>query len=145
MSEQNKALAARVPLEAFNQGKLEVIDELIADNSVDHATLPPGMPSGKEGIKLLVKALRSAFPDLKITIDLQVAEGDLVATYATTTGTMKGEFAGMPPSGKTATWEAIHISRVKDGKVVEHWAVQDQLSMLQQLGFVPMPEAAPAR
>ena len=145
MSEQNKALAARIPLEAFNQGKLEVIDEVIADNHIDHAVLPPGLPPGKEGLKLLAKGLRSAFPDLKITIDLQVAEGDLVVAHATTTGTMKGEFAGMPPSGKTATWEAIHITRVKDGKIVEHWAVQDNMGMLQQLGFVPTPEAAPAR
>jgi steroid delta-isomerase-like uncharacterized protein len=145
MSEQNKALAARIPLEAFNQGKLEVIDEVIADNHIDHAVLPPGLPPGKEGLKLLAKGLRSAFPDLKITIDLQVAEGDLVVAHATTTGTMKGEFAGMPPSGKTATWEAIHITRVKDGKIVEHWAVQDNMGMLQQLGFVPAPEAAPAR
>jgi steroid delta-isomerase-like uncharacterized protein len=145
MSEKNKALAARIPLEAFNQGKLEVIDEVIADNSVDHSSLPPGMPPGKEGLKLLVKTLRSAFPDFKITIDLQVAEGDLVVARATTTGTMKGEFAGMPPSGKKATWEAIHITRIKDGKIVEHWQVQDQLGMLQQLGFIPTPEAAPAR
>ena len=145
MSEQNKALAARIPLEAFNQGKLEVIDEVIADNHIDHAVLPPGLPPGKEGLKLLAKGLRSAFPDLKITIDLQVAEGDLVVAHATTTGTMKGEFAGMPPSGKTATWAGIHIGRIKDGKIVEHWAVEDQLSMLQQLGFMPTPEAAPAR
>jgi steroid delta-isomerase-like uncharacterized protein len=145
MSEKNKALVARIPLEAFNQGKLEVIDEVIADNSIDHGEIPPGMPPGKEGIKLLVKALRSAFPDLKITLDLQVAEGDLVVHHATTNGTMKGEFAGMPPSGKTATWESIHITRVKDGKIVEHWQVQDQLGMLQQLGFIPTPEAAPAR
>jgi predicted ester cyclase len=145
MSEKNKALAARVPLEAFNQGKLEVIDELIADNSVDHGELPPGMPPGKEGVKLFVKALRSAFPDLKITLGLQVAEGDLVVQQATTTGTMKGAFAGMPPSGKKATWEAIHITRIKGDKIVEHWAVQDQLGMLQQLGFIPTPEAAPAR
>jgi predicted ester cyclase len=145
MSEKDKALAARVPLEAFNQGKLEVIDELIADNSVDHGELPPGMPPGKEGVKLFVKALRSAFPDLKITLGLQVAEGDLVVQQATTTGTMKGAFAGMPPSGKKATWEAIHITRIKGDKIVEHWAVQDQLGMLQQLGFIPTPEAAPAR
>ena len=96
MSEQNKAIAARIPLEAFNQGKLEVIDEVIADNSVDHGTRPPGVPAGKEGIKVLAKSLRSAFPDLKIVIDLQVAEGDLVVQHATSTGTMKGEFAGMP-------------------------------------------------
>ena len=144
MSEKNKAIAARIALEAFNQGKLEVIDEVIADDSVDHGTMPPGMPAGKEGVKALVKALRSAFPDYKITIDLQVAEGDLVVQRATTTGTMKGEFAGMPPSGKTATWEAIHITRIEDGKIVEHWSVQDQLGMLQQLGFTT-PEAAAAR
>ena len=146
MSDRNKALAARIPLEAFNQGKLEVIDEVIADNSIDHGgELPPGSPPGKEGVKLLVKALRSAFPDFKIRIDRQVAEGDLVVQHVTTTGTMKGAFAGMPPSGKTATWEAIHITRVKDGKIVEHWQVQDQLGMLRQLGFIPAPEATPAR
>jgi steroid delta-isomerase-like uncharacterized protein len=144
MSEQNKAIAARIPLEVFNQGKLEVVDEVIADNNVDHSTRPPGVPSGKEGVKILAKSLRSAFPDLKIVIDLQVAEGDLVVQHATSTGTMKGEFAGMPPSGKTAKWEAIHISRIKDSKVVEHWMVQDQLGMLQQLGFMPAT-AAPAR
>ena len=144
MSEQNKAIAARIPLEVFNQGKLEVVDEVIADNSVDHGTLPPGMPAGKEGVKALAKSLRSAFPDFKIVIDLQIAEGDLVVQHATSTGTMKGEFAGMPPSGKTAKWETIHISRIKDGKVVEHWAVQDQMGMLQQLGFMPAT-AAPAR
>jgi predicted ester cyclase len=103
------------------------------------------MPPGREGVKLLIKSLRGAFPDFKIKIGLQVAEGDLVVQQATATGTMKGEFAGMPPSGKTATWEAIHITRIKDGKIVEHWQVQDQLGMLQQLGFIPTPEAAPAR
>jgi len=145
MSDKNKALAARIPLEAFNQGKLEVIDEVISDNSIDHGELPPGMREGKEGVKFLVKALRSAFPDFKITIDRQVAEGDLVVQHVTTTGTMKGEFAGMPPSGKTASWEAIHITRIKDGKIAEHWSVQDQLGMLQQLGFIPKPEAVSAR
>ena len=145
MSEQNKAIAARIALEAFNQGKLEVIDELIADDNVDHAELPPGMPPGKEGLKLLVTSLRSAFPDLKVTLQMEIAEGDLVVEYGTQTGTMTGEFAGMPPSGKTATWDAIHITRIKDGKIVEHWAVQDQLGMLQQLGFIPTPEAAAAR
>jgi steroid delta-isomerase-like uncharacterized protein len=145
MSETNKALAARIPLEAFNQGKLEVIDEVIADNSIDHGELRPGMPAGKEGVKLLVTSLRSAFPDFKVTIDRQVAEGDFVVQHVHTTGTMKGEFAGMPPSGKAATWEAIHITRINDGKIVEHWVVQDQLGMLQQLGFIPAPEAVAAR
>jgi steroid delta-isomerase-like uncharacterized protein len=142
--EENKAIAHRVPLEAFNQGKLEAIDETIADDVVDHSNPVPGMPTGKAGVKALVGALRSAFPDFKITIDFDIAEGDLVASYGTTTGTMKGDFAGMPASGKTAKWSAMHVVRIKDGKIVEHWQVQDQMSMLQQLGFMPEPAGAAA-
>jgi len=142
MSEQNKAIDARIPLEAFNQGRVEVIDQVISADFVDHSQLPPGVPPGREGLKALVKALRSAFPDFKVKIERQIAEGDLVVQHISATGTMKGDFAGMPASGKRATWEAIHISRLANGKVVEHWSVQDQLGMLQQLGFVPRPEAA---
>ena len=142
MSEENKAIDARMALEAFNKGRLEVVDEVIAANFVDHAQLPPGVPAGKEGVKALIGALRSAFPDMKVTIERQIAEGDLVVQHVSAAGTMTGDFAGMPASGKHARWEAIHISRFADGKVVEHWSVQDQLGMLQQLGFVPTPEAA---
>ena len=142
MSEQNKAIDARIALEAFNQGRVEVIDQVISADFVDHSQLPPGVPSGREGVKALVKALRSAFPDFRVNIERQIAEGDLVVQHISATGTMKGDFAGMPASGKCARWEAIHISRLANGKVVEHWSVQDQLGMLQQLGFVPTPEAA---
>ena len=140
-SEKNKAIDARITLEAFNQGRLEVIDEVISADFVDHSQLPPGMPSGREGVKALAKALRSAFPDFKVKIEHQIAEGDLTVHHISATGTMKGTFAGMPASGKRASWEAIHISRLANGKVVEHWSVQDQLGMLQQLGFAPTPEA----
>jgi len=142
MSEQNKAIDARIALEAFNQGRVEVIDQVISADFVDHSQLPPGVPSGREGVKALVKALRSAFPDFKVNIERQIAEGDLVVQHISATGTMKGDFAGMPASGKNARWEAIHISRLANGKVVEHWSVEDKLGMLQQLGFVPTPEAA---
>jgi len=142
MSEQNKAIDARIALEAFNQGRVEVIDQVISADFIDHSQLPPGVPPGREGVKALVKALRSAFPDFKVKIERQIAEGDLVVQHISATGTMKGDFAGMPASGKRATWEAIHISRLANGKVVEHWSVQDQLGMLQQLGFAPRPEAA---
>jgi steroid delta-isomerase-like uncharacterized protein len=141
MSEQNKAIDSRIPLEAFNQGRLEVIDQLISADFVDHSQLPPGVPPGREGVKALVKAIRSAFPDFKVKIERQIAEGDFVVQHVSATGTMKGDFAGMPASGKRATWEAVHISRLANGKIVEHWSVQDQLGMLQQLGFVPRPEA----
>jgi predicted ester cyclase len=142
MSEENKALIARMAREVFNEGKLEVIDEVISPDFTDHARPMPGMPSGLDGVKAYARAVRQAFPDLKNTISHVIAEGDLVAQHVTTTGTMQGEFAGMAPTGKQATWEAVHIGRVRDGKVVEHWMVQDELGMLQQLGFLPTPGAA---
>jgi steroid delta-isomerase-like uncharacterized protein len=139
MSDSNKDLALRMPLEVFAQGRAEIIDDLISPDLVDHASLP-GMPPGAEGVKMLVQAARSAFPDLTITINHVVAEGDLVMAHTTESGTMKGDFAGMPASGKHATFDAVHISRIEDGKIVEHWVVQDQLGMLRQLGFLPAPE-----
>ena len=141
MSEENKALVARMPLEVYNQGKLDVINEVLAEDFVDHARPLPGMPlpTGREGAMALAAAVRQAFPDLKVTINHSIAEGDLVVNHVTTTATMKGNFAGMEPSGKQASWEAMHIGRVRDGKVVEHWVVQDDIGMLQQLGFLPVP------
>lgn len=140
MSEANKALALRVPLEAFVQGRVGVIDEVISPDLIDHGS-PPGLPPGREGVKLLVQAVRSAFPDLMITVNQAIAEGDLVMLHITASGTMTGDWAGMPASGKSATWDAVHIDRIEDGKIVEHWVVQDQLGMLHQLGFIPFPRA----
>lgn len=143
MSEANKAVVARLPLEVWSQGKIEVIDEVVDPEFVDHgATSVPGVTMDREGIKTLVTGMRRAFPDLNVAVNHVVAEGDLVVTHATSSGTMRGEFAGMSPSGKQATWEQVHISRVRDGKIVEHWVVQDQLGMLQQLGFLPAPGVA---
>jgi predicted ester cyclase len=85
--------------------------------------------------------MRAAFPDLKNTVDLQVAEGDLVAGKITYTGTMKGDLFGMKATGKQATWTESHFVRVKNGKVTEHWGDIDQLSMLRQLGLAPAPPA----
>ncbi len=138
MSEANRALALRVPLEVFVQGRMDVIDEVIAPDVVDHGSAP-GMPQGSQGVRMLAEASRSAFPDLNITINHALAEGDIVALHTTSSGTMKGDFAGMPASGKQATWDTVHITRIADGKIVEHWVVQDQLGMLQQLGFIPTP------
>jgi predicted ester cyclase len=136
MSEEYKALAERMPTEVFNQGKLEVIDEIV------HGVPLPGASPDREGLKAMVSLIRRAFPDLHNSINNVIGEGDLVATHVTSTGTMKGELAGMPPSGKQATWDAIHIVRFRDGKLAEHWVVQDQLGMLQQLGFMEAPGPA---
>ena len=140
MSEDNKAIASRMALEVFSQGKVDVIDEVMAPDLIDHDP-QPGLPPGVDGVKMLAAAARQAFPDLEITINNAVAEGDLVFEHITNSGTMSGDFAGMPASGKHARWDAVHISRIDGGKIVEHWAIQDQLGMLQQLGFIPPPGA----
>jgi predicted ester cyclase len=141
MAEDIKAIGRRIPVEVFGQGRYEVIDEIVAPEIVDHGTPPPGMPSGREGLKAIARAMRAAFPDLKNTVDLQVAEGDLVAGKITYTGTMKGDLFGMKATGKQASWTESHFVRVKNGKVTEHWGDIDQLSMLRQLGLAPTPPA----
>jgi len=123
----------------FNEGKLEVIDEVMAPDFVDHGALLPGMSNDRAGVKAFAAAVREAFPDLENTVNYVVAEGDLVVQHVTTKATMRGDFAGMPASGKQATWDAIHLVRFRDRKAVEHWVVSDQLGMLQQLGFVQIP------
>ncbi len=139
MSEDFKAVAARMPSEVFTQGKVEVIDEVVHTDFVDHGDPLPGISNDREGLKAMVAALREAFPDLTNTVNHVVAEGDLVAQHVTTSGTMLGELAGMPPTGKHASWDAMHLVRFRDGKIAEHWVVVDQLGMFRQLGFAQMP------
>jgi predicted ester cyclase len=137
MSEDIKAIGRRIPVEVFGQGRLEVIDEVVAPDIREHGNLPPGVPPGREGLKTIARGLRAAFPDLKNTVDLQVAEGDLVAAKITYTGTMKGDLWGMKATGKQATWTESHFVRIKNGKVTDHWGDIDQLGMLRQLGLAP--------
>ncbi len=137
-TEANKAHARRMVDEVANGGRVDLIDELIAPDFVDHSA-PPGVPPTRDGAKALMAMLRSAFPDLHATVEDVVAEADKVVQRTRASGTMRGEFMGMPPSGKSATWDQIHILRFEDGKEVEHRAVSDQLSLLTQLGFVHAP------
>ena len=134
-TEQNKALANRV-VDGINQKNLSVFGEVIAADAVDHAA-PPGMPPTRETAKQFLGMLVAAFPDFHYTVEFTVAEGDRVAQRLNASGTMQGEFLGMPPSGKHATWTETHVSRFANGKLVEHWASIDQAGMLQQLGFMP--------
>jgi predicted ester cyclase len=137
--EQNKTIARRIPEEVFNQGNLDVTDELFAPDYIEHAEFPPGFPSSLPGLKQFVALVRAAFPDFRYTIEDEIAEGDKVVARLTASGTQKGDFLGIPPTGKQATWTEIHICRMADGKLVEHWVEVDNLSMLQQLGVAPMP------
>jgi predicted ester cyclase len=128
----------RIPLEIFNQGKLQLIDELYAPDYRDRS-VQPGMAPTREGFKQFVTSLRTAFPDLHYTIDDSIESGDKFVTRLTASGTMRGEFAGMPATNKHATWTEFHIVRVNNDLVVEHWGLIQELGMMVQLGVIPAP------
>jgi steroid delta-isomerase-like uncharacterized protein len=138
MSADHKALSRRVIEACFNQGNLALADELYAPDYVDHSA-PPGFPPGVAGFKQQVAMYRAAFPDVHVTIEDQVAEGDKVVTRWTGRGTHQGELMGIAPTHKAVTVTGIAIDRIVAGKIVEHWENFDQLGMLVQLGVVPPP------
>lgn len=137
MLEANKAISRRIIEKAFNEGALEVVDELVGPTYVNHDPSVPDDLIGPEGTKQFITGYRAAFPDLRITIEEQLAERDVVATRWTATGTQTGELLGIGPTGKQATVTGLTIDRVADGKLVESWNNWDTLGMLQQLGVVP--------
>ncbi len=144
MSEQNKALARRSLEEIWNKGNLAVADELIAPNHVAHDPANPNAGSGPEATKQQASMYRTAFPDLQITIDDQVAEGDQVVTRWTARGTHRGDLMGIAPTGKQMTVTGINITRIAGGKAQEDWTNWDTIGMMQQLGVVPQVAAARA-
>ena len=115
-----------------NQGRLERIGEFIHADVVDHAKAPE-LPPGIEGVAMVLRAIRSGFPDHDAKVLHMIAQGDLVATHKTFTGTHKGEFFGMAPTGKRATIRVMDIVRYRDGKVAEHWNIVDVAGLMQQL------------
>jgi steroid delta-isomerase-like uncharacterized protein len=135
--EQNKAQFRRFVEEVFNKGNVSTIDELLAPNFVEREVLPPGTPGGREGVKQLTMMFRTAFPDFNVSIDDMIAEGDKIVARTTWNGTQKGEFMGIPPSGKRVSFDVIDIIRTSGGKFVEHWGVMDSSAMMQQLGVIP--------
>jgi steroid delta-isomerase-like uncharacterized protein len=136
-TEQNKALDRRI-FEAVSNKNLDALDELMAPDMVDHE-LPPGLPAGRDGTKAFLGMFISAFPDIKVTIEDQIAEGDKVVTRWTATGTHTGELMGIPATGKQVTMKGIDITRFSGGKNVEDWGQFDQMGLMQQLGVIPAP------
>jgi steroid delta-isomerase-like uncharacterized protein len=137
--EKYKNMERRMVDEVFNKGNIEVVDELFAPEYVLH--MPGGQElRGPEGLKQYVMLLRTAFPDLCMTIQDLVAEGDKLAFRLTSQGTHKGDFMGIAPTGKKISITTINISRFAGGKVIEEWGCFDQMTMMQQLGVIPSPE-----
>jgi len=138
MSDSNKALIRRWALEGFNQNNMSVADEVYAEN-VSYYEPSAGHVMGLEPLKQFVMTWRSAFPDSRLVIEEQVAEGENLATRWTFLGTHKGSFRGMAPTGKAVTMGAMYFYRFKNGKVAEIHAMVNFLSLLQQLGAVEIP------
>ena len=134
-TEAHKTLVRRFVEEVQSQGRLEVLDELVAPTVVNH-TAPPGVPPNREGIRQLTALFRAAFPDGRMIVEDMIAEGDKVTSRKTFRGTHQGAFMGLPPTGKRVEIGLIDIVRVADGRIVEHWNAVDTLGLLQQLGVL---------
>ncbi|HKY54458.1 MAG TPA: ester cyclase [Anaerolineales bacterium] len=136
-TEENKNLVRRIFEEGLNQNKPLVFDELIAPSYVNHDF--PAPSPGLEGFKMVIGVFRAAFPDMHVTLEEELAEGDKVITRGYFTGTHKGDFQGIPPTGKQIKVKYIDVWRVENGKLVENWVQMDQLGLMQQLGVIPTP------
>jgi steroid delta-isomerase-like uncharacterized protein len=139
--DRNKTIIRRYFDEAWNQGRLDLLDEIIAPNYINHDPAVPGLPAGPQGLKPILAGFRAAFPDLHFTIEDLIAADDKVVTRWTMRGTHQGEFAGLAPTGQRVTTGGIQIERLVNGQIVEHWRKSDDLGLMQQLGAFPAPAA----
>lgn len=138
MSSEEK-LARRLIEEGFNQGDLNVADELIPPDYKEHQYYGPDHAPGAEGVKAVIASLRQAFSDFHLAIEDLAVDGEKVWLRMTATGTNDGSFMGHPSTGRRMSTDVFDIVRVKDGLIVEHWGVPDRLTTLFQLGLAQPP------
>ena len=144
MAEDLKELMRKFVDEVWNQGKLDVVDQLVAPGCVTHDPAAQGGElTGPDGVKQLASMYRNAFPDTRFEINDLIVEGDKVAARLSASGTHKGALMGIAPTGKRVSITGQAITQFRDGKQVESWSSYDQLGMLQQLGVVPSMQTAP--
>ncbi|MFO0775180.1 MAG: ester cyclase [Nitrospiraceae bacterium] len=132
-----KTLLQRYFLEGWNQGRLDVFDELLHTNFQNHTPYSPNLLPGIQGMKATVALARAAFPDLRFVIEDQVLTEGKIATRCTMYGTHQGTFFGLPPSGKRVSIKQFQIDRLLDGKIVEQWRLSDMAGLLKQIGQTP--------
>ena len=144
-TEENKAVVRRWFDEVLSRGDLDALDSICAECHPQFAVVRGVMepaPLGMSGLKSLITGLRSAFPELQATVEEQIAEGDKVVTRVTIRGTQEGEFLGMPATGRSFTIPGVSIWEVRGNLLIQEWVSWDALGMMQQLGAIPVPEAA---
>jgi steroid delta-isomerase-like uncharacterized protein len=135
-TERNTALVQRLFDEDLSTHDDQVADEIIHPEFFDH-TNPPGMQHGIAGHKAIVDLFRASFPDMRWEIHDLIAAGDRVVARTTMSGTHRGAFFGIPPTNRAVEVGGVHILRIADGKIVEHWGNNDDLGLMRQLGVVP--------
>jgi predicted ester cyclase len=139
-AEERRANAVRRYFdEVWSQGRLEVLDELLAPNYVNHTPSTPNPPPGPDGLKPIVSAFREAFPDLRFTVEEMLVEGDQVAARVRMEGTHEGPLFGIPATHARVNVVQINLERFQGDQIVEHWRVTDELKLMRQLGVVPRP------
>ena len=137
----NKAIVRRFVAEVLVGGSVAAVDALVADDFVPHTW--PSDPSGKAALKAAIERVAAGLADVAMTIDDLVAEGDEVVARLTATARQVGPFMGLPPSGRTYTIGEIHLFRLRDARIVEHWHQADMLGLMRQLGALPAPAQPP--
>ena len=137
-AEECKMLVQRY-IAAISTGDLGALDEIIATDFIDHNGFP-GQTPGREGAKELVRVYRTAFPDVRWTIEDQIAEENKVTTRWVARGTHLGNLFGVGPTGRRVEVEGIGIDWVRDGRLAEGWLSFDQFGLLHQIGALPLPE-----
>ena len=140
-AEENKRIVRRIPEEVVNEGNVEILDEIVAEDVIDHT--PLGVAQGLESFKETAEYLNAAFPDMSVTVEEVVAEGDTVAARVIQQGTHDGEFMGIEPTGQDVEIETMAFLRLSEGEIVERWVRPDQLGLMQQLGVVERPGDQP--
>ena len=134
-AEENKTVIRRLIEEVYNDNNLDVLYELVAQDMANHSAVPEHQ-HGIEGFKHVNRWVRAGFSDAHYEIEDMIAEGDMVACRITVSGTHDGDFQGTPPTGKRFSVDHVHWHRLADGKLVERWAVRDDLGAAQQLGML---------
>jgi steroid delta-isomerase-like uncharacterized protein len=137
MSENNKAIVRRLLEDFWNKGNLSLADELFAPNYEHHDASTPDFGRGPESEKKRATLYRTAFPDVRLTIEDIIAEGETVMTRWSCRGTHKGDLRGIAPTGKQINISGVTIARLANGKFAEGWVNWDALGLMQQLGVVP--------